>query len=91
MISKRDELQANLFCSDCKLRKCNEQALGCVFRLLTRPNWQQKRKAANERKKARKRAKENGRKKPAGLNTGGNISRARRSSRLWEKYKNGKQ
>lgn len=63
MISKRDELQANLFCSDCKLRKCNEQALGCVFRLLTRPNWQQKRKAANERKKARKRAKETGRTK----------------------------
>lgn len=62
-MSKRTELQANLFCKDCKLRVCDEQALGCTFRLYTKPNWQQKRKIKDDRKLAKKRAKETGRTK----------------------------
>lgn len=62
-MSKRTDLQANLFCVDCKLKTCDEQALGCTFRLYTKPNWQQKRKIKNDRKLARKHAKETGRTK----------------------------
>lgn len=60
-VSKRAEEQANLFCVGCILRTCDEQSLHCRFRLLTKPNWQQKRKARHERRKAGKRAAETGR------------------------------
>lgn len=62
-MSKRSQLQINLFCIGCKLRSCDEQALGCTFRLYTIPNYQQKRKAKADRVKDKKRANETGRTK----------------------------
>lgn len=62
-MTKREEQQADLFCLGCILRECDQQALGCLFRLNTRPNWQQKRKALHEQRKAAKRAAETGRTK----------------------------
>lgn len=56
LVPKSRQLQANLFCQDCKLRTCNEQALGCLFRLHTVPNAHQKRKAANDARREEKRA-----------------------------------
>jgi hypothetical protein len=47
--------QVSLFCLDCKLRECDQQSLHCVFRLMTAPNWLQKRKIADEKRMLRKR------------------------------------
>lgn len=50
-------------CLDCKERVCNEQALGCLYRLYTKPNWAQKRKQRHEKIKSQKRKSETGRTK----------------------------
>ena len=62
-MNKRTQAQINLFCVNCKLKDCDEQALGCTYRLYTKPNWQQKRKIKNDRRLAKKRASETGRTK----------------------------
>jgi hypothetical protein len=55
--------QASLLCLTCDLLFCDQQALGCQFRLFTKPNYNQKRKAANDKKREAKRATETGRTK----------------------------
>ena len=50
---------ASIYCLTCQVPgECNPQSILCLFRLYTKPNWLQKRKIANDRKRARKRAKE---------------------------------
>lgn len=61
MPMNRDQL--DLICTQCILRTCDEQSLHCQYRWQTNPNWIQKRKIANEKKKAGKRAAETGRTK----------------------------
>ena len=41
----------DLWCLQCWLKTCDEQSLWCGYRLHTKPNWIQKRKAADERRK----------------------------------------
>jgi len=56
---KNDQL--DLICTQCILKVCDEQSLHCLFRWNTKPNYNQKRKIAAEKKKAAKRATETGR------------------------------
>lgn len=55
--------QLELLCLTCILKACDEQSLHCRLRLFTNPNWMQKRKIADDKKREAKRAKESGRTK----------------------------
>ena len=55
--------QIDFICLECPLKECDQQSLWCKFRLQTNPNWMQKRKIADDKKKLEKRASESGRTK----------------------------